>query len=167
MGWVKRHRVATVVACLFLVFAGAASAYYLFYENGKGTTTPVTVGTVQNDGKELALTGTIAAISGPGHGGEVTIKVTNSSASAQQIDKITGTPVIGEPYLKNGCQTAWFSFQQNGNEIYSGEGLTTPLSIPIGETTLKEKALLQFVEKPESQNACSGASVSVQLQSTP
>lgn len=162
----KRSIFAALAALLIVV--SAASAYFLFFESGHGTTSPAKIGLVQNTG-ELGLGGTIAnTLTEPGQVAEVSVQVTNSSSQPQRISKMTATPVVDEPYLKEGCKPEWFTVTSGGIE---GErlqaGLTTSDSIPIGTSTLPQHLNLHFLEEETNQNACSAAQVQLALTSTP
>lgn len=167
--WTNRKRLALILTTMLLAIVGSAAAYYVFFENGSGQTTPTTIGTVQNDGKELALSGTVTStVSGPGSGAPVTLKVVNNSGTTQEIAKVTAVPVVGEPYAKNGCKAEWFAGEEKGtSEIYTGAGRSTALNIPTGESTLPSGLQLHFNNEEANQGACSGASVTVELHSTP
>jgi hypothetical protein len=157
----KRTIIGTLAT--FLILTSAAFAYYQFFAPGHGNTSPTKIGQVET-GAELGLSGTIGTISGPGQAAEVTIQVTNPSAGPQRITKMTATPVVEEPYAKEGCQVAWFTV--TGGELLSG--LSTPDVIPVGTSTLPQHMTLHFHEEETvNQDACAGAQIHIALTSTP
>lgn len=158
----KRTVIGTLAT--FLVLASAAFAYYQFFAPGHGNTGPTKIGLVETS-SELALGGNIlGTINAPGGAAEVTVTVTNASAGPQRITKMTATPIVDEPYAKEGCQAAWFTV--TGSELLGG--LSTPDIIPTGTSTLPQHLTLHFHEEETvNQDACSGAQVQVALTSTP
>jgi hypothetical protein len=128
-----------------LAAVGVAVAYFTTTGSGSGN---AKVGT----SSALTISAVSASELYPGTSSQVTFKVTNPSTGHQFVTKVKLKEVKAyeEEAHENviaGCKDEWFSMSE----------VTENQDVPTGETTLTNKGSLEFLNKPESQNACKNA----------
>jgi hypothetical protein len=178
----KRRIVVSALASL-LVFAAVGIGYYLFLENGKGTSQSSSVGSPANDGKELAIKPMESVPQWANEPGNMSVAlhlwVSNESIHIQQIRKLAVTPTVDATHAAAGCEAKWFTVVGTLKIAEAlGAGAAAPIQLPASATTevlngvepnspngtLKYK----FIEEAAvNQNACAGAEVTWHYTSTP
>jgi hypothetical protein len=135
----------TIGALGVLAVVGIAVAYFTTTGSGDGD---AKVGTSE----ALTISAVSASELYPGTSSQVTFKVTNPSTGHQFVTKVKLKEVKAyedeaHEDLIVGCKDEWFSMAE----------VTENQDVPTGETTLTNKGSLEFLNKPESQNACKNA----------
>jgi hypothetical protein len=176
----NKRRLALSALTTLIVVAATATAYYLFFEPGKGATVEGSpIGSPTSDGKELNLKPEEKlALAKPGTSVAIHLWVTSESASGQQIKKLAFTPTVDATHLAAGCSASWFTVTGTGTagEALTAGGAATPLPVKAnaaGEEIVgpgkAANGTLSYTFKEEAatnQNACAGAEVKWAVTST-
>lgn len=148
----RKRILVPVVALAALALAGIAFAYFTSSGTGSGS---ATVGTDAG----VTITGvSFDSTLYPGGSTNVRFTINNTSTStAVQVgsviaDASAGTNGITAASLAAGCDASWFTF----------DPVTVNTSIPAGRS-VDETGTLHFAESGTSQNACKGASPTLNL----
>jgi hypothetical protein len=145
----KRAVVLGVVAVLAV--AGIAVAFWTASGSGSGT------GKVANSNGTLSLSGKISNELSPGSTSPVTFTASNSGTSSLQVGTIASVVSIDKAHAEAGCKASDFTISptvenQTVAAGASNEALGTDGSITMADTEV-------------SQDACKGATVSLELSS--
>lgn len=160
----RRRKVASITAGLFLLCVASAFGYYLLTFTGAGGGS-AKLG--ESGGSAvLTLTAKLPAGLKPGESGTVTYAASNPTSQEATIRRLfVSSPTVDATHASAGCQDAWF-------ELKNPDGTLAPLEIggalavPGGGTPVALGSdTLSFLEKPENQSACSGATITIALSS--
>jgi hypothetical protein len=162
----RRRKVASFTVALVLLGVTSAAAYFLVLTNGAGSGSN-TLGTGSNT-ETITLKASFAAGLLPGKHENLTITAVNNTAHASDIRFMTVTPSIDGGHA--GCSPSFFKVTPGSSNIWeamtTGSGLTEPKAIAVGEE-LTFTPQLAFADDGTNQNACEGATLTLNLTSTP
>jgi hypothetical protein len=138
------------------IAVGVAVAYY--GGSGSGTATAA----AGHAPRTVTVTGALDAADSPlfpGQTGDVNIEVTLTGPGNARVGAVTATSIdtSNEP----GCDPAWFAFTPPGaGQFPAGANVSagSPLNV-VGQ--------LEFIESGTLQDACSDATVTINLQASP
>jgi hypothetical protein len=149
-----------------LLLAGSALAYFLILANGAGSGS-ATLG--KSAGAEtMTLHATFANGLTPGNHEAVAFTAENKTKAASDIRKFTVTPSLDASHP--GCKPEWFTITNGGNQWneLTTTGTDTPIQLAVGETkNITSELELSFVDSGTNQSACEGATLTLNLSSTP
>jgi hypothetical protein len=164
----RRRRIASLTVALVLLAAASATAYFLILASGSGSGSN-TLGTGATNTETVTLKASFAPGLTPGKHETLTITALNSTAHASDIRLLTVTPSIDAGHA--GCSPSFFKVT-NGSlpmweSLTTGSGLTEPKTIVVGEELSFTGEQLAFEDNGTNQNACEGATLTLNLTSTP
>jgi len=176
----NKRRIALSALVTLAVVAMTATAYFIFFEPGSGTTVKGSgIGSPTADGKTLQLKPQEeVALASPGASVQFSFWVTSESSNTQQIKKLVFTPTVDAAHSTAGCQASWFTVTGTGQfgEALTAGGAAVPIPVKAnaaGEeltgTVVTSHGFLKYVFKEEAatnQNACAGAEVKWSATST-
>jgi len=174
----RPRRIATVTATILTLVVASAAAYYLVFANGAGSGSSK-LGTATT-AEKLTLSASFAEGLKPGSTEPITFTVKNTTTTAGEVTHLTPAFAIDPTHAVAGCKAEWFKTEGEGigsgppNNETNGEWVgmpsaLTPVMIAAGEekTLTNGGVTLRFIESGTNQTACSGATLTVNLTSTP
>jgi hypothetical protein len=155
MDWLRNRRFkAALVSVAVLAIAGAAYAY--FTSTGSGTAT-ATVGS----SSAVMLHGTIGSSLYPSSSSTVTFTVDNPSSGTQRVGTISLSSITVDAG-HSGCSTAI----SGGNPDFTMNPVTVNQVFPSGSgQAVTPTGTLTMNDTGVNQNACQGATLTLQLSS--
>lgn len=159
----RRRKVAAVTATLFLLAVASAFGFYtlLFSGSGSGSAKLGSAG----GSAVLALHASFSEGLRPGESETVTYSATNATNQNAIVHRLFISPGVDAAHEAAGCQgNAWFSLGNPNSSLAPLEG-GGEVSVPANSTVTLGTNTLTFLDKPESQDACGGATLSLALSS--
>jgi hypothetical protein len=145
----KRALVLGVVAALAV--AGIAAAYWTTTGSGEGS------GKVAASNGTLALHGSISNELTPGASSPVTFSADNSGTSSLQVGTVSAKVVIDESHATAGCKASDFTISPTAeNQVIAKES---------SGVALAHNGSISMTDSGENQDACKGASITLELSS--
>jgi hypothetical protein len=145
----KRALVLGVVAVLAV--AGIAVAYWTTTGSGSGS------GSVASSNGTLTLHGTITEALTPGGKSPVTFTATNAGSSSLQVGTAKAVVSIDATHATAGCKASDFTIADTvENQVIAKESSAVALA---------HNGSISMADTEESQDACKGAEISLELKS--
>jgi len=149
---IKNKRALTVLgAVAVLAVAGIAVAFWTASGSGSGT------GTVASSNGSLVLHGSIASGLTPGGEETVSYSADNKNTSSLQVGTVKAVVSIDEEHAEAGCKASDFSVAD------TTEDQTIPAS--TSGVALENNGTIKMSDTSENQDACQGATISLELSS--
>jgi hypothetical protein len=162
----RRRKVASITAAVFILAVASASAYFLILAGGSGSGS-ATLGK-GSAAEPIKLHAQFANGLTPGEKENVEITYQNTTTHATDIRTLAVTPSIDAAHSA-ACKAEWFTL--SGGSIFeaaTGPGLTTPVPVAANsEGMVVPNTQLTFVDSGTNQSACEGATVTLNLTTTP
>ena len=148
---VTKKRFVVLGAIAVLAVAGIAVAFWTASGSGSGT------GKVATSNGTLSLSGTISNELSPGSTSPVTFTASNSGSSSLQVGTITSVVSIDEAHAEAGCAASDFTINPTVENQTIAAGASNVALANDGSITMADTEV--------NQNACKGATVSLELSS--
>lgn len=148
----KNRRALTVLGVIaVLAVAGVAVAFWTASGSGSGS------GTVASSNGSLVLHGSIAPGLTPGGSETVSYSADNSNSSSLQVGTVKAVVSIDEAHAEAGCKASDFSVA----DVVENQTIAANST----ETSLANSGTIKMADSSENQDACKGASISLELSS--
>jgi hypothetical protein len=149
---IKNKRALTVLGAIaVLAVAGIAVAFWTASGSGSGT------GKVASSNGSLVLHGSIASGLTPGGEKTVSYSADNKNTSSLQVGTVNAVVSIDEEHAEAGCKASDFSVAD------TTEDQTIPAS--TSGVVLENSGTIKMSDTAENQDACQGATISLELSS--
>jgi hypothetical protein len=149
---IKNKRALTVLGVIaVLAVAGVAVAFWTASGSGSGS------GSVATSNGSLVLHGTITEALTPGGSSPISYSADNSSSSSLQVGTVHAVVSIDAEHAGNGCKAEDFSVA----DVIENQTIPAKSS----GTSLSNGGTIEMVNSAENQDACKGASISLELSS--
>lgn len=147
----KKRTYGVLSAIAILAVAGIAIAYWTTTGKGEGS------GSVAASNGTLVLHGTITKALTPGGSSPVTFTADNKGSSSLQVGTVTAVVSVDKVHAEEGCKASDFTI----------EGTEENQTIGAGKegVALANDGSISMADTEANQDACKGASISLELSS--
>jgi hypothetical protein len=147
----KKRTVAVLGVIAVLALAGAAIAYWTTTGSGEGS------GSVASSNGTLTLHGTISDQLTPGGSSAVKYTADNPGSSSLQVGTVHAVVSIDDAHAKAGCKASDFTIGETvENQVIAAHA---------SGVALAHDGSISMTDSEENQDACQGASISLELSS--
>jgi hypothetical protein len=147
----KKRTMGILAAIAVLAVAGAAIAYWTTSGSGSGT------GSVSSSNGSIALHATITNPLSPGASSPVAFTADNANTSSELVGTVHAVVSIDEAHATAGCKASDFTIA----DVLESQVIDAGAS----GVALAHEGQISMADTTENQDACQGATVSLELSS--